>query len=332
MTALTKEENRKLKQQIRERQEPYPFNEGMHNAGYESLLNGGFRLGFKQIVESNADRRRIIGTNRFTSLKYWEGEYTDLLVFFEEEGIGIQLLTAYMLSTMVEQVGDVLFLCDRRLIPAFQRSYPNMLFVPTEYMDRLEEKVTDNFQIAIARTVFYHALDKGTSPRRSLVMPDGIPSFNNRIGISWKTSNEKGGESKRNLSLEQLTSVLDIEGIEFISIQHNITKHELKVLKEFGVAVPNYKNIEDYLHIIDSCNMVLSVDNSAAIMAGLLSKETLCMLCEDHIWLYTKTSDVSPWSPTVSLVRRIDRDWDAALYKIKRRIDVHRLGSSREDS
>ena len=321
MEALTKSEARKRKAEIKKRQAQVIIDEELRQKGFRLIANGELRLGYQKLFESNEDRKRIIGTYRFKELEYWDGGKAKLLVYFDGEGIGIQLLAAFMLSRMADSLEEITFLCEERLLPVLRRTYPEMEFIPISEIDKLEETISSDYKVALTKTVLYHSLDKGNKDGSPLKISKKVPVISNRIGVSWKTSNDREGEQKRNLSLKKLRPLLETEGIEFISVQHDVTEKERVQLEKLNVATPDYQSIDDYLDMISSCSSIISVDNSAAIMAGLMNKDVICLLCKKHIWLYPQVSDVSPWSPSVSLMRGIDTDWEKILESIKENLE-----------
>ena len=148
-----------------------------------------------------------------------------------------------------------------------------------------------------------------------------------KIGLVWsggfRPNNPElwGVNQRRNISFE-LISQLNIEGIEFFSLQKGEgAEAELKKYKDQLWKSGNLHNFTDELHdfsdtaaLIDQLDLVISVDTSTAHLAGALGKPVWILNRYDGCWRWLNNGADNPWYPTAKLYRQEQvGDWETVI-------------------
>ena len=89
-----------------------------------------------------------------------------------------------------------------------------------------------------------------------------------------------------------------------------------------GAAATNFPaaldDMEELAALLTALERVVTVDNTvAAHLAGALGCETSIMLAHSADWRWVRTGAVSPWYPSVTLIRqRAPGDWTNVIAEV----------------
>jgi len=154
-----------------------------------------------------------------------------------------------------------------------------------------------------------------------------------RVGVVWN-----GGfrpdqpepwavNARRNIPLELVARHLDIEGVDFFSLQKG-DPAESEIRGREGEywrrgRLYNYaselNDFADTAGLIANLDLVFSVDTSTAHLAAAMGKPTLILNRYDTCWRWLLDRDDSPWYASVKLYRQHqDRNWVPVLERINR--------------
>jgi tetratricopeptide (TPR) repeat protein len=306
------------------------FNEGW--SLYEWRWNSDDFLGF-HLTSS----RKKIPLNQF-KLK----DITGLRVMlWNEQGVGDDVFfmpwVQKMWSHSLVEKFEVICRVEKRLLPLFRRSFPNLQFtghqtqVPEDQydlhlpigslphlMDQIESKYSDQYQ----STQAYLKADKEVSNNIRL----GLKKSPKRvlIGISWRSKNPKTG-APRSIDLLKLVRTLNFPNVDFVNLQYGEVKDDIKnVLDQTGIVVHEYpgldvgKDLDGLANIISACDAVVSVDNTTVHLSGALGVHTYVMLPLIADWRWGLNRNKALWYPNVELFRQLDRgNWDGVLEEIR---------------
>ena len=149
-----------------------------------------------------------------------------------------------------------------------------------------------------------------------------------RVGVVWN-----GGfrpdqpelwavNARRNVPLELFSRHLDIEGVDFFSLQKG-DPAESEIRGREGEywrrsRLYNYatelNDFADTAGLIANLDLVISVDTSTAHLAAAMGKPTWILNRYDTCWRWLLDRDDSPWYASVKLYRQHqDRDWNSTL-------------------
>jgi tetratricopeptide (TPR) repeat protein len=146
---------------------------------------------------------------------------------------------------------------------------------------------------------------------------DRLPQGRPLIGLTWSGGVWHDNDLNRSMTLATLAPLLDVAGIAFVSLQHEVRACDLPVLQEspnlfrFETRFGDFADTAAAISLLDA---VISVDTAVAHLAGALGKPLLLVLpyAADYRWLRERQD--SPWYPTAKLYRQSKfGDWDAVV-------------------
>ena len=219
---------------------------------------------------------------------------TQDLLIIPINGVSDEVRDAYHYGELSALFRTVTIICDPRLTEIFRRSFPNVTFVPFARRDKpmhLDDRRDDpilgvptvlaNFvpnslhdlvvakstTMTTGRNLSTQRLLKGeldlrqggylqTEPRL------GTGSSKPRVGILWRSHVTPGLRGLMYLRLDEIKELFAIEGVEFVSLQHNATEEELETLKAHGVIIPDVDLFNDFDGI---AQLVASLDRVVGI-------------------------------------------------------------------
>jgi hypothetical protein len=147
-------------------------------------------------------------------------------------------------------------------------------------------------------------------------------------GISWR-SNRPGLGVDKSFQLVDLVSALRTAGVAFVDLQYGDTAQELELVRErTGLrvlhyeGVDNYGDLEGHLALICACDLVVTVSNTTAHLAGAAGKSGIVLRRSSRsdfwYWHNLTGNQQSLWYPSLKVV-------DASDPKVLRDIDLARL-------
>jgi ADP-heptose:LPS heptosyltransferase len=101
-------------------------------------------------------------------------------------------------------------------------------------------------------------------------------------------------------------------------LQNEIREADLQVLRSSTKIKTIQSSFADAAALIETLDLVVSVDTSIAHLSGAMGKKTWILLpfLPDWRWLVDRMD--SPWYPTATLYRQpIAGDWDSVLAEVK---------------
>ncbi len=150
-----------------------------------------------------------------------------------------------------------------------------------------------------------------------------LPKYGFRVGLVWKGDPKFENDADRSLpSLEILTPLWNVTGVNFISLQKGAGKDEA-ALPPDGLPLLNLgsqlTDFADTAAVIMNLDLLICVDTAAAHLAGALGKPCWVLLPDyktDWRWM-TARSD-TPWYPDTMKLFRQDTagDWKAVVTEV----------------
>ena len=299
------------------------------------LLQGKLSEGWK-LYDWRWKQKELTQKPPFPDKPPFNLEHRKNVLVWAEQGVGDEIMFASLISEFRNLCAKLIVQVDARLIPLFSRSisqdvtfFPKNSVVPQELYDQ---------QLPIGSIAKYLRNDEASfiESRFGYLIADSertneIKSFlsnKNRhkiCGISWRSKNEKTGES-RSLMLNSFLRLLFMGKYEFVSLQYGDTGEELiKAKAELGIdvlscdQVDNFNDLDGLASLIQACDVVVSVDNTTVHMAGALGKDVRILLPHTAPeWRWQLNRKDSPWYSSATLYRQgADGDWESAFNEIK---------------
>ncbi|MHA7061020.1 glycosyltransferase family 9 protein [Azospirillum argentinense] len=268
------------------------------------------------------------------------------LLVWGEQGVGDELMFAMLLPLLTQSSTDkaqsstgasvgCLLECDARLATLFARALPGVEVVPRGPRPDPRLSAPD-----IAAQI-----PSGSLPRlllraeedfrrlRPILAPDPerTPALRRTggrplVGIAWHTTNPKWGRL-RNVPLAKLARRLDAAGADMVVLQYGDWTAEVAALAADGVAVAlppgldRKDDLEGLAAQIAATDLVVTIDNATAHLAGALGHPVWVLLSHAADWRWLVGRDASPWYPSARLFRRTAAgDWRAPLGAVAERL------------
>lgn len=168
-------------------------------------------------------------------------------------------------------------------------------------------------------------------PRRTAALKEKIRRHGRLVcGISWLSSRMNIGKHK-SIALEQLAVALSSSQLQFVDLQYgDTTKEREMLLTQHGIEVHHFDDVDNFSDLdglaalIDTCDLLITISNSTAHLAGAMGKETLLLLPsgKSKIWYWKEFDGKNPWYPSIRSFTQIKPgSWDEPLQQVKRYIE-----------
>ena len=304
-----------------------------YNLSLCDLMCGNFEDGWKG-YEWRWSTKDFNSVPIKTTKPAWNYQKTeDRLLVWAEQGIGDHIFFGTLLSELIENAPNILVQVDRRLIPIFTRSFPNIKF----YSDEIAIDESDyDIHVPIGSLGIHLRNNKEdffkskntiliSDSRRTQIIRQELSASRKLIcGISWKSTNPITGPD-RSLPLQKLASIFDPEKICLVNLQYGDITDDLNVLKsksniEFIQYEPvdNFNDLDGFASLIDACDFVVSIDNSTIHISAALGKKSFVLLPFAAEWRWLIGHHDSHWYQYLKTYRQEKRDyWDDVLEKLK---------------
>jgi tetratricopeptide (TPR) repeat protein len=140
-----------------------------------------------------------------------------------------------------------------------------------------------------------------------------------RIGLAWSGNARHSNDHNRSVTLAQWVKHLPDE-FDFFCLQSEIRDADRDTLHS-GAKIRTFDSHLDFAEtaaLIETLDLVISVDTSLAHLSGAMGKETWILLAFLPDWRWLLDRKDSPWYPTATLYRQpMAGDWDSVMADVK---------------
>lgn len=240
------------------------------------------------------------------------------LLIWAEQGIGDQILHASMIRELADSGLRITLEADPRLVSLMQRSFAGARVVPRTQPAALDPA---NFDCQSPLTSLGRWLRPSFDafPRHSGYLkadPGLTEMFSARlrragsgmvVGVSW-TSAERNIGSAKSAALAEWARILRVPGIRFVDLQYgDTTGARLDLMQRHGLEITHFDDIdlfndlEALAALCAACDLVITVSNVTAHMAGALGKPVwlIAPVAKGRIWYWFSGRDDNPWYPSM---------------------------------
>ncbi|UYO46589.1 tetratricopeptide repeat protein [Rhodopseudomonas palustris] len=201
---------------------------------------------------------------------------------------------------------DVVVVDDAGALPAFDLHCP-LLSLPLCFGTTLETIPADVPYLcadpaAVAR--WRERLGAGSRPK---------------VGLVWAGNPRHANDRNRSIAFEQLAPLLDVAGIDWISLQVGPRRADLSGAPA-GFMHDVADDLTDFAETaaaVSALDLIVSVDTAVAHLAAALARPVIMAIPFVPDWRWLLAREDSPWYPTVRLVRQTrPQDWDGVVTKL----------------
>lgn len=243
--------------------------------------------------------KAYISWQHLVQAPYWSGEdLTDKhLLVWTDQGLGEQILTAGFFPELVSLAEQVTVACDPRLVPLFDRSFPEISVMS---LNDLKNDDTTRAAIHVQATIselggYLRTTLEQFPATSAYLLPDpvrvkalrarlknatdGLPL----IGISWRSANPLAGGAKSTSLTKHWGEVLTRDDVRFVSLQYGDTADELAAMAA-GVSVLQIEDldfttdVDGFAALTEAMDAVLSISNTTVHVAGALGLPVTAIL------------------------------------------------------
>ena len=277
-----------------------------------------------------------------TKIPYWNRQNTNnqsKILLWAEQGIGDEIFYFGMLKNFSHTDAKVTVSADTRLHALFKRSMPELEFVDRKEIDNICDENAFDFQAPIGDIGQLFSVDRSLehkTPKSFFQINQSrcseIKNKNHFLsdkfvcGISWKSTNKDIGITK-SLNLIDLSPLLSIENVVFVSLQYGSTADEIEfVEKNIGIKIHTidsldiFNDIDGLVSLISLCDLVVTTSNITAHLTGAIGKKGMVLMpfSKGKIWYWHSGVGPSLWYPSLELVSQSQmNDWTDPINKCK---------------
>ncbi|HIO09993.1 TPA: tetratricopeptide repeat protein [Candidatus Poribacteria bacterium] len=318
------------------------FAEAHKNLGISLLLKGEFDDGWKH-YEWRDKCDDFLTENRIFPQPAWNGSNIEgkSILVWAEQGIGDQIMFASIFEDLLKTKADTIVECERRLIPLFQRSFPQIDFVPQENPTQprlLNSNI--NYHVPMGGLGrWFRTEERSFLSNKNFylyVCPEKTPEIRSKyrkladgkilVGISWKsTSIDQTRADTKSTSLENWKPILSKQDCFFINLQYGDVRQEIEEYTSDQSNISIYldgeidplKNLDDFAAQVSTLDLVISIDNTTVHMAGALGKKVWTLLPYVPDWRWMLKREDTPWYSSMKLFRQTRmNDWSDVFQQV----------------
>jgi tetratricopeptide (TPR) repeat protein len=253
----------------------------------------------------------------------WNGQRLDgTLLVWSEQGLGDEILHSGMVADLAGRARAVVLEVEPRLVRLFARSFPGIDVVAQqdglyageidahEPLGGLGRYFRASFEAFPRRQQGYLIADRARAAElRQRLAADRRAV----IGLSWISRATASGPSK-SAKLSDFEPLLRLLGCRFVDLQYGDTaaeraaiERDLDIEIERLPDIDNMNDIDGLAALITACDLVVTVSNTTAHLAGALGKPTWVMVPSGHarMWYWHKDRADSPWYPRLRVRRQM---------------------------
>ena len=303
------------------------FIEAKWNLAFLQLLQGKYVAGWQNYEIRKKREKTKKNYSNLLENKNWLGKkklVNKTIYILSEQGLGDYIQFCRYLP-MLKNLGAKIILDTPKVLDNIIRT----LNVPYIHKDDLEKLEYDYNCLLMSLPLAFNTLLK-TIPNKVPYLFAPIDKKNywvkklgpksvKRIGLMWSGNPLNYNDHNRSIYLEKLKKLFDLP-FEFHSLQIDYNKFDLRLLKNFKNLSCHKDEVigfDNAAGLIDSMDLIISVDTSIAHLSGALNKPVWLLLpfTPDFRWLLNR--DDSPWYPSMKLYRQTKKNnWDTVIKKI----------------
>ncbi len=298
------------------------YDEAKWNKSLLGLHLGRFRAGW-QLYEHRWTQAKGMLHRHYPQPRWDGGKVDGPLLIWGEQGLGDHMIHAGMVEEAAARAQSVVLEVEPRLVTLFQRSFPGVQVIGLHADLRLYAgPVAAQEPLASLGTYFRNSWDDFPRRERGYLTADPARTQSLRarlgggrqtvIGLSWRSVSPATGKSK-SAQLRDLAALLRMPGCQFVDLQYGDTLAERQAVEqELGIPVArlpdidNTNDVDGLASLISACDLVVTVSNTTAHLAGALGAPTWVMVPFGHarMWYWFRDRDESPWYPRVRVRRQ----------------------------
>ena len=309
-----------------------------YNIGLLSLNQKRFKEGWEGF-ERRWDIPNFHSARRPFPQEKWGGEASGAggLLIWQEQGVGDVVLYASVIPELIARGVSLVVECEARLVPLFARSFPQANIVarcdPPHAATTLPRWQSPFGSLCQwLRTCVQDFEGRGPyltpDPAQLSALRNRYRALGNgrRVGISWRSHNEKYG-AKKSMSLLEWAPILALRHVTFVNLQYGDCEADLSQLKREGITVHSdglvdpLKDLDTFAAQVAAMDLVICVSNTTAHFAGALGVPVWLLLPNGGdalLWYWGSEGETNLWYPSMRIFRQEQAgDWAGVMMRVE---------------
>jgi tetratricopeptide (TPR) repeat protein len=216
-----------------------------------------------------------------------------------------------LLHPLIRQIDPAVKLADH-----WDRCPPFAAYCPLSGLPRLHGTTLDTIP---GKVPYLHPDPVRTAAWRSRLQ-DLLPSGLRRVGIVWAGRPTHNNDLNRSMSLSAFAPIAALDGVSLVSLQKGPAQGAIAdyfdraPLLNLGAEIVDFV---DTMSIIETLDLVITVDTAVAHLAAAMGKQVWIMLPHAPDWRWLLERSDSPWYPTARLFRQPSPgDWGTVARRV----------------
>ncbi len=278
------------------------------------------------------------------SFAEWRGETLagKTVLVYGEQGLGDEIMFASCLPDLMARAGRAVIECSPRLVALFQRSFPQALVHGGEQSDTdtrwLQEAGEIHWQAAAGSLPGFFRLQQQDFPQHKGYLHAAAPRVDYwrqrldalgagaKVGIAWRGGMVSTRRAERSLELSALAPLLRMQGVRFVSLQHDATVDEIAAARALDKIKLEHSpdaliDLDETAALISALDLVITVCSATVHLTGALGRQAWVMVPAAAEWRYLESGETMPWYPGVHMFRQPQSgDWQSVIELIAREL------------
>jgi len=300
-------------------------------------------MGKYQLAAPFYEYRELL-ENKFFSRGYiahkkWQGE--DLtgknLLVYSEQGHGDNFHFARFLPRIQAKYNCTILFIVRQLTKSLLKSLPNIYLIDEEAIKQRKiilpkcDYVTHLMSL-IAPIKFSLKEEKKIAapylePSHNLVIHyqkkiEELKETRLKVGVIWAGSALHQNDVMRSIKATCFAPLLEAKNCAFFSLQVGERADDLGSDRLYKL-LPKNPDFEHSAALIETLDLVVTVDTSIAHVTGAIGKPIWCMLTQDADWRWGIKGEDTNWYPSMRLIRQKKQgDWEEVIARVSRELEA----------
>ncbi|CAM2138380.1 conserved protein of unknown function [Pararobbsia alpina] len=283
------------------------------------------------------DRHPIVAPHRYAGAQRWNGESIagKTLLIAAEQGAGDTFQFARYVPMVVQASGaHVVFAVQAPTLPllterAAEWGPQGQLSIVSA--DDALPAVDYYVPLMSLPLVFGTRADSIPSAPRYLSVPEiyrakwrnALPASGRlRFGLVWSGNPKHTNDRNRSMPIVHLAPLVGDSSVDWCTLQPGLSEHDsaaLKTVPHVFNAGAHLKDFADTAALIETLDVVITVDTSVAHIAGALGKPVFVLLPWAAEWRWFHDRSDSPWYPSATLFRQPSiGNWDGVIDAVQK--------------